>query len=343
MLRFLVYPKALGLALIRSMLKPGKPPALTSSLRGIRLLNSLAAWFSQLLDQRARQIWQAGAEQFGFRSAIGCADAVIVLLALIYSRTFHRKRLFVLWVDLRTAFPSLNRPLLIQRLFQCGFTYGFCRLVMSMFELTRSAVVRGANMSDSFLEQRGTREGSVEGPHQFNVFISPLRERLESQHHRLCQLMSVTIAVLLYADDAAIPADSAEDLALSARILEQFCNDSQLFISTSKTFLTVFHHESDDGVEYKDQTVFVDGAPVLIEIYGTRIVAVPEFKYLGIVIDAVASVRAHATARLSAFQRASRALLRGLMYIHGYSSTFATYLWTSMVEPVAHYGFEVFS
>ena len=41
--------------------------------------------------------------------------------------------------------------------------------------------------------------------------------------------MGCTIAILLYADDAAIPADSIEDLKLAARIAEEFFNDSQLY------------------------------------------------------------------------------------------------------------------
>ena len=53
------------------------------------------------------------------------------------------------------------------------------------------------------------------------------------------------IAVLLYADDAALPADSIEDLALSTRILEDFCNEYRLFVSVPKSFITVFHHKEE--------------------------------------------------------------------------------------------------
>eukprot|EP00973_Karenia_brevis_P006680 908419-Karenia_brevis.AAC.1 len=57
-----------------------------SSLRGVRLINSLATWFGQVIDQRTRKAWQAGREQFGFRPGVGCPEAVIILLALIQSR-----------------------------------------------------------------------------------------------------------------------------------------------------------------------------------------------------------------------------------------------------------------
>ena len=115
-----VYPVTWGFALVRAILKPGKPIHEASSLRGIRLLSAFASWFGRVFDRRAREAWQPGQEQFGFRNDMGCSEAVALLIALILSRTLLRKRLFVLWVDLRTAFPSLNRPILVQRMFQCG-------------------------------------------------------------------------------------------------------------------------------------------------------------------------------------------------------------------------------
>eukprot|EP00973_Karenia_brevis_P072634 10089321-Karenia_brevis.AAC.1 len=79
-----------------------------------------------------------------------------------------------------------------------------------------------------------------------------LRQRLESQHPNLCTLLNITIAVLLYADDAALPADSLQDLQLSADLFQQFCDENRLFIATSKSYITVFHPEADSGIVYSD-------------------------------------------------------------------------------------------
>ena len=64
------------------------------------------------------------------------------------------------------------------------------------------------------------REGAVESPHAFNMYINDLRQHLETMHPQLCRLMGVIVAVILYADDAALPADSIEDLMLSAAVFE---------------------------------------------------------------------------------------------------------------------------
>eukprot|EP00973_Karenia_brevis_P085930 11917690-Karenia_brevis.AAC.1 len=74
------------------MLKPGKKANSVKSLRGIRLLSSLASWFGQVFDSRARRTWKAGKQQFGYQRACGCAEAVSVLLALVQSRLAHGRR-----------------------------------------------------------------------------------------------------------------------------------------------------------------------------------------------------------------------------------------------------------
>ena len=69
--------------------------------------------------------------------------------------------------------------------------------------------------------------------------------------------MGVLIAIILYADDAALPADSVEDLQLLASLFGEYCNLNRLFIATGKTFVTVFHAPSDSGVQYENGGIHV--------------------------------------------------------------------------------------
>lgn len=105
--------------------------------------------------------WNAGQEQFGFRKDMGCSEAVILLIALIFSWTKEQQRLFVLWVDLRTAFPSLSRPIMLNKMFTC-LGLGPCRLMLAILDSTVSIVCIGKNVSKSFKESFGVREGAVE-------------------------------------------------------------------------------------------------------------------------------------------------------------------------------------
>ena len=176
----------------------------------------MASWLGQLIDQRLRSAWEAGGEQFGFRMGCGCVEACAVLLALVYSRTYRHQRLYILCTDLRTAFPSLNRAILVRRLFECGVELGMCRQILTILDMTHSIPCIGRLVGDLFKETLGVREGAVESPHLFNMYVSPLRQRLLDRHPRLCQMLHLVVAVLMYADDAALPTDCEEDLRLSA-------------------------------------------------------------------------------------------------------------------------------
>ena len=155
---YAVYPTSCGLAVIRSLHKPGNPQNRTSSLRGIRLLSSFAACFGQVLDRRARGIWPPSSEQFGFREGLGCLEAMMVLLALVYSRIQSHRRLYVLWIDLRTAFPSLNRSILLKRMVQYGIGYGLCRPVRAILDSTCSFIGARKLISRRFKGTRGDIE-----------------------------------------------------------------------------------------------------------------------------------------------------------------------------------------
>eukprot|EP00973_Karenia_brevis_P026062 3596591-Karenia_brevis.AAC.1 len=144
-----------------------------------------------------------------------------------------------------------------------------------MFDLTVSMPLVGHLLGQAFHERVGVREGAVESPHLFNAYIDDIKGRLETLHPRLCRLLDITIPIVLYADDAALPASTVEDLRLSVSIFEEFCNQHQLFISTPKTFFTVFHNPSDQGVKYTDKQVLIDGIAVEIAIYGKAICATP--------------------------------------------------------------------
>ena len=133
-------------------------------------------------------------------------------------------------------------------MFECGVSLGVCQLLLAMFDLTSAIPCIGNLVGNSIKDRLGIREGAVESPHQFNMYVAGLRQRLADEHPRLCRLLHLTIAVLMYADDAALPTDSEEDMRLSAQIFERVCNDHRLFISVPKTMLTVFHHEDDTDV-----------------------------------------------------------------------------------------------
>eukprot|EP00973_Karenia_brevis_P075389 10472842-Karenia_brevis.AAC.1 len=162
------------------------------------------------------------------------------------------------------------------------------------------------------------------------MYVAELRTRLEQHHPRLCQMGHILIIILLYADDAALPADSVEDLQLAADIFVQFCNEMHLFVSVPKTKLMVFHASEDEGVKYQNGAVTADGVAVTIRIYDQAVEAVRQFTYLGVVVDETGNPKVHIDERLNKMRKAGHMLLHGLRRISGYSSPFMSYLWSTL-------------
>ena len=212
-----------------------------------------------------------------------------------------------------------------------------------MFDLTVSMPLVGRWVGRPFVEKLGVREGGVESPHLFNAYIDGVRTRLERLHPRICKLLELSIAILLYADDAALPADTLEDLRISIAIFEQFCNERHLFISTPKTFLTVFHSPTDRNVVYDGDKVFVDGQVAEVHVYGSAIAAAQSFKYLGVWINSTGTADTHLDNRMLAFHSAAASLRRGLARIPCVGFAFLQYLWKTLVEPVPTHGVELYA
>jgi hypothetical protein len=126
--------------------------------------------------------------------------------------------------------------------------------------------------------------------------------------------------------------------------LEQLCNDHRLFIPVPKSFVSVFHAESDVGVRYDDDDkVWIDGAAVNIKIYGIELKAAREFKYLGVYVNEFGNPRAHFSHRAKTFSRAVGAFWAGMAKIPAFSFDFLNYLWRALVAPVAAYGADVYA
>ena len=106
-------------------------------------------------------------------------------------------------------------------------------------------------------------------PCLFTLFINDLPGELERGGARGVELRELVVRILMYADDGALVAESAEDLQLMLEILRQYCSKWRLLVNVSKTEIVVFHR-----LKQREEYTFA---------YNQEAVAVVEsFKYLGL-------------------------------------------------------------
>jgi hypothetical protein len=129
------------------------------------LLSRVLKWF------RSSRIWLL--PQFGFRAGSSCTHAIFLLRTLVLDvMDTNRCPVYLAFVDLRKAFPSLGRDALFGRMISLGVPYPLVAAIRA-FYVSNVARLRVDNMlTKDFFVSIGVLEGSVLSPCLFGILFS---------------------------------------------------------------------------------------------------------------------------------------------------------------------------
>jgi hypothetical protein len=263
--------------------------------RGISLLSVCAKVYTQILLQRLRPILDPSLaeSQCGFRKGRGCPDLHFSLRRLTELAHAHRAPLWVAFVDFRKAFDSVNREALWAILASRGVPTKLIDLVRDLYTGCEGRVRVDNVLSDPFPIGTGVRQGCALSPLLFCTFIDAIiraalppevslaagyqvgvevngRLTQPSRPTDPTQTHTITVADLLYADDAAMVARSKEGLTTLLTELQATAQKWGLSINLGKTKAMVFHPLSKTA-----------SLPSPINLTGGSIEFVDNFLYLG--------------------------------------------------------------
>ena len=105
------------------------------------------------------------------------------------------------------------------------------------------------------------------------MFIADLPESLRCGGGKGVNLYDVWLQILMYADDGAIVAESAEDLQCMLDSLYLYCNKWRLIVNTAKTEIMIFNADCKKGL-HKNVEFNFNNVPLRL---------VSESKYLGVI------------------------------------------------------------
>lgn len=133
---------------------------------------------------------------------MGTIDNVYIMNYLI-NRQLGKEggRLVALFVDLRAAFDSLDRRVLVKAMRERGIREGLTERVAEILRETKSKIRIGREVGESFWTVRGVRQGCPLSPLLFNLMTADMEEVLSRVKWGGVRVGDGRICTLSYADD----------------------------------------------------------------------------------------------------------------------------------------------
>jgi hypothetical protein len=216
------------------VLYKGKGPVDSGdSYRAISLTDILGKLFERVIFARALAWFEADGisklPQFGFRPNSSTVDAVFTLRGVVNAhKVLAKKPCYAVFLDLKKAFPSINRTAMFRRLAVLGFPKKLLLASSALYNLTSARLRIGVLLTSAFLINAGVSEGRVLSPLYFALAFSVIWEKLKTSpfpdgDYTFC---ADDFWLIAFADDLVVLASSLsranEVLSQLVAILSEF-------------------------------------------------------------------------------------------------------------------------
>jgi hypothetical protein len=238
-IRTCTFPDALKIARVTPIFKSGSKESV-ENYRPISLINNRFFWITK------SKITEF---QHGFMPRRSTASNLLHFTNLVNSVFVNGGRMDVVYTDLSKAFDTVDHGILLNKLFNFGFSVNTVQFVASYLYKRTQYVEINFEASNTYCCTSGVPQGSNLGPLLFLFMINDLPLRVKSY-------------VLLYADDVKIfrPIINLNDKAILQRDLDRlvdWCHTNKLKININKCSVVSFARKVD--LSLIDNTYVISG------------------------------------------------------------------------------------
>ena len=233
--------------LIVSLFKKGDKED-PGNYRGITLLSVVGKVFCKIrLVQYLDKSSKIHEGQAGFRAGRCCIDNIFTLNELIQGRLKEGKKTFSFFLDIQKAYDSVWCDGLWLKLWNMGVKGKMWRVIKTMYNSSRSAVLLEGEKSSTFSVEQGVAQGCSLSPILFSVFISDLLEEIDRAQIGIQLKSGNKVGGLLFADNFVAITESSENLQQLIDIIYGFCSKWRLHANVNKSAVLVFGKDKVKG------------------------------------------------------------------------------------------------
>ncbi len=270
--------------------------SLPTNYRFINLNNDFLRLYERLLQARydrwlaANRPW--GPMQFGFTPRVGTIDALSCLRTLALSFTRHlRIPCYANFLDLKKAFPSINRVASLKALLELGVPYELVRAFASTFSMNSCKLVINGLLTGALPVNKGTKEGGINSPPIFNSAYVTVLNRLNISVFPASpeDLDPNSVYYVVFADDLVLISANLTRLEEETNRLDLELSRLGMCINADKTKWMMFLPPFPSFIPPRESLRLLLGE-VELEL-------VQEFTYLGFTLDSYVALDPHVKKR----------------------------------------------
>ncbi len=298
-------PKMWGYSEVFILYKGKGLRILPTNYRGINLNNDFLRIYERLLQARfnkwIRENRPWGPMQFGFTPGVSTVDAFLCLRTLTKVCT-HVQNVpcYANFLDLRKAFPSINRAATLRALVEMGVPYELVRAFASTFSMNWCSLSINGGLTGEIFVNKGTKEGGINSPSIFNTAYASVLRKLDI--HAFPESMDKfnhsAVYYLVFADDLVLISANLTRLAIVTNELDQELRVLDMEINADKSKWMMFLPQNPSSLPLSSE--------LRLPLNGIDLEMVDEFTYLRFTIDCYGDMKTHISKKVELMLLAAR-------------------------------------
>ena len=124
--------------------------------------------------------------QFGFKKDLSCINAGILLTEALMEAKDSKKPIYLCLMDTTKAFDMVDHPNLLCSLYQQGVKNQLWHLYNSAYNDIKSVVKWQGQLSETFEEKQGIRQGGLTSADAFICKADPLLKKITEHPDSFC-------------------------------------------------------------------------------------------------------------------------------------------------------------